>query len=130
MKTNILRILGNRLTPLIVGLATAVAVPLGFVAQASAAWSCASGFLCLYTDSNYGGDVLNYSGHFSSGYCDNVGSQFNDRISSVHNYLSQNVQLFVDGNCTGSALVVYAGQSLSSMPGWGWNDVVSSVRFL
>lgn len=133
MKSKILGMLHSQLTPLLLGLAMVAVVPIGFAKQADAAWGCASGYVCFYTDANYSGDVLNYS-ISSSGGCYNVGSQFNDRISSVHNYLSHGVQLFENINCNNvwlDPLWIPAGISIPNIANTGpMNDQTSSFKVI
>lgn len=83
---------------------------------------CASGYLCLWQDSNYNGRRL----QFSSTGCHNLGNYgFNDEASSWRNRLNRYARLRWDSNCNGNYITASSGASSSSMG--SWNDEVSSV---
>lgn len=123
MKTTILR---RRLAAMVLAFAMALALPIAVAKQADAAWGCAPNYLCLYEHVNFEGAVLNF-GYPSKG-CHNVGSQFNDKISSLRNLLPGNVIVHEHINCHGWAVRIYEGEQWAGLGGiYAMNDKISSI---
>lgn len=128
MKSNTVRTLRSKLTPLLFGLLLLAAAPTVFAQQASAAWGCATNYVCLYEHANYDGIVMNLGNPSPNGTCYYVGAQFNDIISSVHNYTSYDITIYRHSNCSGAYREIDPGQSISKITDLFLNDAVSAYR--
>ncbi|WP_117213410.1 peptidase inhibitor family I36 protein [Allorhizocola rhizosphaerae] len=96
------------------GGSVAVATP------AQAAPQCPSGYLCLWTEFNFGGLRSQYN---RAGVCIDVPPS----TSSLYNNRPRSALLFAGPGCSVSQLLVGPGQWFDPMPA-GWNDAVRSIR--
>ncbi|MGL5928102.1 MAG: peptidase inhibitor family I36 protein [Dermatophilaceae bacterium] len=114
------------------GIAT---VGLAAAAPASAApEDCATDDFCMYTDIDFGGDLLFSDVNdtdFPSGFCDGTlfpdKNDFNDLTSSVINNTPRNIILYADTDCQGESIIVTPNSRISWLA--GFNDKASSIRF-
>jgi hypothetical protein len=118
----------KRTLAFIVAVAAVVAVTqvaLGRAAQAhGTGWGWVGSNVGVATNTNGGGD------HFlltnGLGYCRNIPSSFNDRISSLDNHLGVPVHFWWDANCNGTRASYPAGVHTQNDVGWWHNDEFSS----
>jgi hypothetical protein len=90
---------------------------------ASATFSCAKNYICLYTGNSGTGFVQPVSG--SSYSCYSFARTWNDHVKSIHNNTGHQYTVFSDGNCHGATDVVYANSSGNM--NWYWGTQMSSI---
>lgn len=104
------------------GLSVAASAPVQAHNVDSWQW-CLGANVCTSTNNGGGGDHLLLN--TSQGYCRNIGSTFNDRISGVDNHLNTSVHFWWDANCNGYR-ASYGPQVTQSYVGSWHNDRFSS----
>jgi hypothetical protein len=86
--------------------------------------SCPSGYVCLFQDTNWGGNMFTTT---STTWVNLADYGFNDLTSSWRNRKNVDAQVGLNPGGAGSKLCLNNGSYASSMPS-GWDNVVSPVR--
>ena len=114
---------------------TALLVALGLVvavqtpAQA-AYWECyGNSVQCWWEGYNGSGSVTYSYYQMTVGYCYNVPSEFNDKMSSGLNKTGGLVRYWHDANCSGDSADLENGWRLDD-PGWWDDDEMTSFKLL
>lgn len=105
---------------LVAGFTVAVAAP----AQAGNPNTCGVGSLCVYEHTNYDGAKYYWNPRPPEG-CYNIGSAWNDRISSIVNDFDRRVWFYTGSYCTGGLQRIAPHEAWSAV--W-FNDAYSSWR--
>jgi len=99
----------------------------GVDVTAQAIHGCVSGYLCLYAQSNYGGDLATIN--ICCTWLDLSDYGFNNTTASYVNRSGSDVRMAKQADGGGDILCVPAGDQAATMPS-GWANKVSSIRIL
>jgi len=122
-------VLKRRTGRVVAGVAATMLAGAGAVVAAAgpaSAASCASGAICFFEHSNFGGNSVSTGiGNIPSGACLTLPSDWNDRVSSIMNNTPRNIVFFMDGGCSGAN---FTSTPFSNHVNLGYNDAITSFR--
>jgi Peptidase inhibitor family I36 len=119
-----MRIHGRRVAAAGVALVTAMTGAVMVASPASASSDqCPDGYVCFWERNAYGGDW--YFSTYSQ--IDNVGNDFNDKMTSVWNRTSCIVVVYQNANESGNTFWIYPYGSASAVDSY-FNDEMTSYR--
>jgi hypothetical protein len=113
---------------LMLGVLSVAAVPTPVAAHNYLGWGWCNGSpaLCVSTDANGYGDKL-YLNATGQGFCRNINSTFNDRISGIDSHIGVQAYFWKDANCNGARYnYCPAWCTVNNLSGSGYNDTFTA----